>query len=95
MMIFFFFFFFFGGGGVGLWLYVQVKKKFNHVGTFPWLNQYLAMKMKCLAQGHNTAPLVRSSNPRPCNQGSDTLPTEHGAPFGMMKRVGSGIVLHV
>ena len=33
------------------------------------------MGMKCLAQGHNTAPRVRI-NPPPCDQESDALLTE-------------------
>ena len=33
------------------------------------------MKMKCLAQGHKTAPR-RDSHPRPCDQESCTSPTE-------------------
>ena len=59
----------------GLRLYVPVNNFSVMSGHFPGFNQYYAMKMKCLAQGHNTAPLV-SSNPRPCDQKPGTLPTE-------------------
>ena len=55
----------------GLRFYVLVNNFSVMSRRSPWLNQYKAMKMKCLAQGHNTPPLVRDSNTRPC-----TLPTE-------------------
>ena len=38
----------------------QSRIFFSHVETFfSGLNQYKAMKIKCLAQGHKLAPLVR------------------------------------
>ena len=43
----------------GVRLYVPVNNFSVMLGRFPWLNQYLAIKTKCLAQGHNTVPLVR------------------------------------
>ena len=42
----------------GIRLYVPVINLSVISGRFPGLNQYYAMKMKCLAQGQNTAPMV-------------------------------------
>ena len=36
----------------------QSQQFFSHVGTFSWIEPVL-LKMMCLAQGHNIAPLVR------------------------------------
>ena len=52
-------FLFFIGGGGGLRLYVPVNNFSVMLGRFPGLNQFMAMRMKCLAQGHNTSLLVR------------------------------------
>ena len=41
----------------GLRLYIPVNNFSVMWGCFPGLNQYIAIKMKCLARGHNT--LVR------------------------------------
>ena len=60
---------------VCLRLYVLVNNFSVIFGRLPGFNQYSAMGMKCLAQGHNTAPRVRM-NPQPCDQESDALPTE-------------------
>ena len=43
----------------GLRLYVPVNTFSNMSGRFPGLNHYKAIQRKCLAQGHNTTPLVR------------------------------------
>ena len=48
---------FFGLPGLGL--YVPVNDFPVMSGRFPGLNQYKAMKMKCLVQVHNTTPLAR------------------------------------
>ena len=37
----------------------SIQQFFSHVGKFFWIEQDEAMKMQCLAQGHNTVPLVR------------------------------------
>ena len=42
----------------GLRLYVPVNNFSVMSGRFPGLNQDQAMKVKRLAQGHNTAPMV-------------------------------------
>ena len=44
---------------VCLRLYVAVNNFSVILGQLPGFNQYLAMGMKCLAQGHNTALRVR------------------------------------
>ena len=59
----------------GLRLYIPVNNFSVKAGHFPELNQYSAMKIKCLAQGHDTTPLVRFEPPT-CNQETCTLRTE-------------------
>ena len=57
-------------------LYILVNNFSVILGQLLGFNQYYAMGMKCLAQGHNTTPPGRGSNPQPCNQEFDILPTE-------------------
>ena len=44
---------------VCLRLYILVNNFSVILGQLPGFNQHLAIGMKCLAQGHNTAPQVR------------------------------------
>ena len=41
-------------------MYVPVNIFLVMLGRFPGLNQYYAMKMKCLAQAHNIVSWMRS-----------------------------------
>ena len=41
-----------------LMLYISVNNFSIMLGCFPGLKQYKAVKIKCLAQGHNTMPQV-------------------------------------
>ena len=62
-------------GFLGLRLYVPLNIFSVMLERFAGLNQYKAMKMKYLVQGHNTAPLVRFE-PTTLHQESGILLTE-------------------